>query len=135
MAAAALLICSIKVTGVASDDSLENMAYEITSRVNSSPVPADVQAGNKELTDAWVAIAPTGGTIGGVILKAPSSIAMSVQVGVTAEIDLTIPAGQAALIPGPTGLISDGVSIKVKHEGTSPTDDANYDYIVFGAAS
>ncbi len=135
MAAAALLVCSIKVTGVASTDSLENQSYEITSRVNSSPVPADIQAGHKTLTDAWLAVPPTGGAIGGVILKAPASIAMSVQVGVTAEIDFTIPAGQASLIPVPDGLASDGLTIKVKHEGTSPTDDDEYDYIVFGAAS
>lgn len=135
MAAAALLVVSLKVSGVASTDSLENQVYEITSRVNSSPVPADVQAGHKTLTDAWAAIPPTGGAIGGIILKAPASIAMSVQVGVTAEIDFTIPAAQAALIPVPTGLTSDGLTIKVKHEGTSADDDDEYDYIVFGAAS
>ncbi len=135
MTAAALLVCSIKVSGVASSDSLENQVYEITSRVSAGTAPGDVQAGHKTLTDAWAAVPPTGGAIAGVILKAPASIAMSVQVGVTAEIDFTIPEGQAALIPTPDGLASDGLTIKVKHEGTSAGDDDEYDYIVFGAAS
>lgn len=135
MAAAALITCSIKVSGVASSDSLENQVYEISSRVSSDPVPADIQAGHKELTDAWAAVPPTGGAIGGIILKAPASIAMSVSVGVTQEIDFTIPEGQAALIPVPTGFGSDALTIEVKHEGTSTADDDEYDYIVFGAAS
>lgn len=125
MAATALINVSAKVTGVESADSLAALVYEIAKRFNAV-APADVQAGHKTSTDAYVAVPPTGGTVAGVLLFAEVE-ALKVSLGTTAdELDFTIPEGQAAFVPGPAG------TMKVQR---GAAQDGEYDYIVFGAAA
>lgn len=127
MTASALVTASLKVTGIASLNSLPNTAYELSSRFTAS-VPADVDGAQGVSAVGWVSLpAVIGGAAAGVLIKALTED-LEVSVGTTQELDFTIPEGECAYIPTPAG------TIKVKWT-TAGGVEGTYSFIIFGAAS
>ena len=128
MAASALIGVTTKIAGLASLGSLENQIYEIVTRFNTD-APADVSSGKGVSAAGWVALPDTvGGTEMGLIIEAVTED-LEVAIGTTdAELDFTIPEGQAAYIPQPAG------TVKVKWTAAGGVE-GTYNYIAFGTAS
>ncbi len=134
MAAAALISVSVKVTGFEDENSLAGQIHEIIERFNSAAAPGAVSSGHDDAIVGYAEVPAAswaGGAIAGVLIAANTED-LDVQIGITAEVDFVIPAGQCAFIPVPTGLASDGKTIKVKYTSSG---GGTYDYIVFGASA